>query len=540
MAQPRTDGSPLVLVVDDDPDVRALVGAALRRAGLRTAEAPDGETALRAATADPIAVVVCDLGMPGLSGIDVVRRLRERSETATLPFILMTGSADGEMMYEALEAGADDFLAKPLRLQELVARVRAHARTGTAWRDLIANDLQKRAEAVRAIGQLPTSGQPEDTAETIVAELVRRTNARFVGILQLIGASTLRPLATYTDSEGTILGGPAVDRARTANLLSRAREGPWVVSVGSPDPGEAPTPFWASGVDVAAGAPIYAQDALVGLLTIGTAAGPGTSTANERGRLLGQTIDFANILSASFGPAMAERREIEAERTRLRRFMRRSAMTTVYQPIVVLDGLTTIGYEALTRFADGTPPDVRFGEASAVGLAVEFELAAVAAAIDGARSKPADTFLSVNVAPDVVIAARESLAELLRNADRPVVIEVTEHVEIASYPAFRASLEGMGLIELAVDDAGAGFASLRHILELGPRWVKLDISLVRGIDADPLRQALAAGLVYFGLRANFGLIAEGIETAAEADTLRDIGVDLGQGYLFGRPTAADD
>ena len=100
------------------------------------------------------------------------------------------------------------------------------------------------------------------------------------------------------------------------------------------------------------------------------------------------------------------------------------------------------------------------------------------------------------------------------------------------------SLDSVAAGGIAVDDAGAGYASLRHILELGPTFAKLDISLVRGIDGDDLRQAMAAGLQYFALRTACELIAEGVETAAEAETLRRIGVEYAQGYLFGEPFAA--
>ena len=86
-----------------------------------------------------------------------------------------------------------------------------------------------------------------------------------------------------------------------------------------------------------------------------------------------------------------------------------------------------------------------------------------------------------------------------------------------------------------MDDAGAGYASMRHILEIRPAFAKLDISLVRGIDGDELRQAMAAGFQYYALRTGCRLVAEGVETEEEASALRALGVDLGQGYLFGRP-----
>jgi EAL domain-containing protein (putative c-di-GMP-specific phosphodiesterase class I) len=89
--------------------------------------------------------------------------------------------------------------------------------------------------------------------------------------------------------------------------------------------------------------------------------------------------------------------------------------------------------------------------------------------------------------------------------------------------------------KIAVDDAGSGYASLRHILALRPAFVKLDLSWVRGIDVDEARQALVRGVCDFATRIGCQIIAEGVETEAEQRTLMEIGVELGQGYLLGRP-----
>jgi EAL domain-containing protein (putative c-di-GMP-specific phosphodiesterase class I) len=193
-----------------------------------------------------------------------------------------------------------------------------------------------------------------------------------------------------------------------------------------------------------------------------------------------------------------------------------------------------VGYEALTRFDDGVAPDVRIAEAFAAGLGQDYELAAVAHAATRSEELPDGVFVGFNISPMVVIDAADALRRALP-ANRPVVIEVTEHVPIDDYRILREAVRSLGDVRLAVDDAGAGFASMRHILELEPAYVKLDMSIVRGIHEDQLRQALAAGLVYYAIRSGFRLIAEGIEEQAEADILQVLGVDLGQGYLFGRP-----
>jgi EAL domain-containing protein (putative c-di-GMP-specific phosphodiesterase class I) len=133
------------------------------------------------------------------------------------------------------------------------------------------------------------------------------------------------------------------------------------------------------------------------------------------------------------------------------------------------------------------------------------------------------------------------LKRLLVDVKRQLIVELTEHEVIVDYATVRAVVEQLGPgVSLAVDDAGAGYASLRHILELRPRYVKIDAGIVRGMDGDPVRQALVAGIRFFASRADCHLIAEGVETDAERETLADLGIAMAQGYLFGSPRSIDD
>jgi len=120
------------------------------------------------------------------------------------------------------------------------------------------------------------------------------------------------------------------------------------------------------------------------------------------------------------------------------------------------------------------------------------------------------------------------------------VIEVTEHSRIDDYAAIRTAFEAARQrgLRLAIDDAGAGFASFNHILALAPDLIKLDLSLIRGVDTDPNRRSLAAALVSFSRQLGVDIIAEGIETPAELATLKELGVGYGQGFLLGRPFVA--
>ncbi|MEX1168761.1 MAG: EAL domain-containing protein [Chloroflexota bacterium] len=533
MTAPRPSGT--VLVVDDQDDLRRLLVLALRRHDLEVVDAATGEAAMEILDSRHVDVLVLDMGLPGMSGTDVVKSLRERPETATLPILLMTGSGSDRSVIEGLEAGADDFLGKPVRLDELVARVRAHLRSRAAWSGLVEDELRVRASVVGALSRMTLSSDPESAAEAVVSELARRTESAFIEVLQLTSGDRLQPLATYSRATGVVRGGPPAEPRRAQLLHSRARSGPWVDRPDREKTDHA-SPIWDAGLGLLSGAPIYSDGGtLVGLLLIGVSDETTGSFHDRPAKLMAAAIDYASILTAVAGSALADRRETSAEEARLRQVLVGREFHIVFQPIVDLETRDVVGYEALTRFSDTTPPDVRFADAARLGLGDEFELAAIREAIEEAVKLPADMFLSLNVSPAVALVAADRLRAQLDGVDRPIVLELTEHVPIVDYTPLRTAIERLGNVQIAVDDAGAGYASLRHILELRPAFAKLDISLVRGIDSDELRQAMAAGIQYYALRTGCRLVAEGVETDEEANTLRALGVDLAQGYLFGRP-----
>ena len=246
-------------------------------------------------------------------------------------------------------------------------------------------------------------------------------------------------------------------------------------------------------------------------------------------------VEFAEIAGTLIGPGVAARTEVADVQRRIRTVIEEHRFTTVFQPIVDLVSDRVVGHEALTRFADGVAPDVRFAEAEAADVGHDLEIATLRNALAEARQLPADAWLNLNVSPQLVMSPPD-LAVLLREFRRDVVLEVTEHAAVDDYAAFRAAVARLGpSVRIAVDDAGAGFASLRHILELRPAFVKLDRALISGIDTDNARRALVAGMQHFAAGARCRLIAEGVETVFERGALRELEIGLGQGYLLGHP-----
>lgn len=223
---------------------------------------------------------------------------------------------------------------------------------------------------------------------------------------------------------------------------------------------------------------------------------------------------------------------------RLRNVLATGAVDMAYQPIVGLAEGRMVGVEALARFATKPPrtPDRWFREAASVGLGLELELLAARSALGALDELETNVYLGLNVSPETAGDAGFQ-ALVLDAAPERTVIEITEHAPIGDYDEFARSIEPLRMagVRVAVDDAGAGFASLRHILSLAPDIIKLDITLTRDIDVDRSRRALARALISFGAETGAALVAEGIETDDELECLRDLGVTAGQGYLLGRP-----
>jgi EAL domain-containing protein (putative c-di-GMP-specific phosphodiesterase class I) len=210
----------------------------------------------------------------------------------------------------------------------------------------------------------------------------------------------------------------------------------------------------------------------------------------------------------------------------------------VYQPILDLTTGEVLGAEALSRF--GTEPQRSpaqwFIEAAEVGLGIQLELAALRRAAEGLPLLPPGAFLSVNASAET-IRSPALLNALDGLPGSRMVIELTEHEHVEDYEqlvAPVATLRERG-VRLAVDDAGAGFASLQHILRLKPDLIKLDRTFIEGLADDPVRRALTTALITFARDIDATLVAEGIGTGAELDALRSLGVRHGQGLFLGAP-----
>ncbi|MGA2836258.1 MAG: EAL domain-containing protein [Acidimicrobiales bacterium] len=401
-------------------------------------------------------------------------------------------------------------------------------------------DLIRRHRDLDTVRSLMREVGPSETLEETSAALCRAIggidgiDGAYVVLLRAgcpsipIGvAPELRPIADAVS--------PVWDE-NSAALAERTELGSWWMDLRNIEPFRSNGPIeqaLEAGFVGVLRVPIRSGGEMVAYLVIGTKDHRYPDWADSRLPLLDELGAFAGTL---FGAQAETYGRSEAIRRNVQSILDTVAYHPVFQSIVDLATGETVGYEALTRFDDGTRPDLWFSEASSVGLQSALEVACAAAAVRAAEQLPPNVWLSVNFSPET--AMNGGVAQVAAGSSRHLAIEVTEHAHIDDYDSLRRAIRGIPGTKLFIDDAGAGYAGLAHILALDPDVVKLDISLVRSVDRDPARQALVTGMKYFTGHAGMTLLAEGIETRAEAETLRELGVDLGQGYLFGRPAPA--
>jgi EAL domain-containing protein (putative c-di-GMP-specific phosphodiesterase class I) len=257
----------------------------------------------------------------------------------------------------------------------------------------------------------------------------------------------------------------------------------------------------------------------------------------------GRELRFMSMLSELVIDDLNQEHRMMLLRADMEELIENERVDVAYQPVIDLRTDRCIGIEALARFPSPfQEPQQTFAASANIGLGLELERLLFQRACEMVDRLGPRQFLALNLTPS-------SLLELARVAnDREevpldqLVVEVTEHAAVDSYVALRDELSPLRArgLRIAVDDAGAGYASLRHVLELRPDFVKLDRSLCDGIAEDRARRVAVSGLV--GLARDIGadVIAEGVEQETDLATIRELGIDAAQGYLLAKPTTSRD
>ena len=557
-----------ILVADDDPTSRLIVETALRMLGHDCESVPDGEHAWEAFLATRPDLVISDWMMPGMDGLELCRKIRADTSSGYTYFIMVTGQGSLDEVLEGMGAGADDYLVKPLDTDELQARLVAATRITALHTELavqrhqlegLNEELMSVARRDQLTGLRNRRALDEDLA--LLEAQVQRYGHRYS-----MGLIDVDLFKSYNDTYGH-LAGDQILQTVASELEQQARGGDAIYRYGGeeflvifPEQTLANATMAVRRMRLGlAGMEIPHLGSPMGKLTISAgvavldpdhirSASEVLHEADEalyRAKALGRNrveraggADFSDPVSRSISKIQGPDTTSQVSTERVLEIIQDHDLEIVYQPIVRFADRKVIGVEALARFS-GDPvmsPDRWFGAAAELGLGTELELTAIEVALEGVAGTPPEMKLGVNLSPET--ATSKELRGLLRAVDaRRVVLEITEHASVEHYDELMSALgplRELGAM-VAIDDAGAGFASFRHILNLEPDVIKLDLSLTRNIDTKPRHQQLTRSLVAFAADTGADVLAEGIETFEELETLIGLGVFLGQGYYLGRP-----
>ena len=246
---------------------------------------------------------------------------------------------------------------------------------------------------------------------------------------------------------------------------------------------------------------------------------------------------FAALAVEQIERSLESSAQHRATENTIRQLLDTKALRILHQPIVEICSGHPVGVECLARFPDAHErgPDKWFNEAAEIGLGVELEMLAIQSGLETINHLPRDAYLSFNASPATILSG--ALEKVLPTYQgRNLVVEVTEHHQVDDFARLKESLSRLApYARIAIDDVGAGYSGLRHLVDLKPDLLKLDMSLTRDIHKDVARQALTGAMVRFAADIGARLVAEGVECEDERQVLAELGIDYGQGYFFARP-----
>lgn len=274
-------------------------------------------------------------------------------------------------------------------------------------------------------------------------------------------------------------------------------------------------------------------------LSDGTLFGSFCCVSHEAHALDDRDVGFLAMLAELVTGHAEAQRQRDADEREILELLGEGLAQIAFQPIIDLDRGSLLGMEALSRFpARFGGPERVFAAAHEVGLGAELEGLAVRQAFDILPMLGPDQYVAVNLSPSVAFDLAHHVETHPGIPYHQLVLEITEHAAVHRYADLRDRLEPARQrgLRIAIDDAGAGHASLKHVVELAPDIIKVDRSLVHGMTSDRARRSVVTAFVALAHDIGATLIAEGVEQRDDLDTARALGVTGAQGYLLARPS----
>ena len=552
-----------VAIIADDEDLgRLLLCESVAASGLECLSFGDGATALDAALANDVAIVLLDVDMPGLDGNEVCRRLRADPRFGSTPIVMVTGHDDSNGIRLAFEAGATDFVAKPVNWALLPHRLEYILRNAAAAEHIerlayydTLTGLPNRRRCVDLLGAMfDAARHSQESVAVVYLDLnsFKRVNDTFG---HSVGDEVLRTVAARLTSTLTGFAGrcPAIVAARFGG-------DEFVIGVRHGQARELGLAIAGACSDAFADPIVHDSLEFYSAPSIGVAVFPDdgadvTTVLKHADIAMYQAKSGGAGPIATYAPAMSNRMQhwLELE-AKLRRAVDNDMLTLMFQPKFAVDDNRLVGVEALLRWCDdeyGDIPPTRFIEiAEDSGLILEMSAWVVRAACRQAR-RWLDRGWRIPVAincsgkdllhgdPASVIEKEAAAAGVPTSL---IEVEITESLLVKDSARVKNALQRFRQLgcRIALDDFGTGYSSLAYITRFPPDRIKIDKAFVRDVDRSASDAAIANAILSLARSLNLTVTAEGIERPGQLEWLRSRGCHEVQGYLLSQPLTADE
>jgi diguanylate cyclase (GGDEF)-like protein len=548
---------PIAIIADDEDLGRLLLAETAVASGLSPLSFGNGAAALEAALAHDVAIVLLDVDMPGMDGYAVCRRLRADPRFATVPIVMVTGHEDSAAISRAFDAGATDFISKPVNWALLPRRL------AYILRNAAASERIERLAYFDTLTGLPNRQRCIDTAERLFAEAA--VAAEQVAVIYVDLNSFKRVNDTFGHTVGdAVLKSVAVRLTRalapfqSANRsVSVARFGgdEFVVLVSEPQATSVALAI-AGACTTALNDPITHEG-----LEFSSAPSIGIAVYPDHGPDVATVLKHADtamyqakagasgaivMYTAAMSARLRDWLDLEG---RLRRAVQEDKLELCYQPKFRLSDSRMVGVEALLRWCDaehGEIPPNRFIEiAEDSGLILDLGAWVIRAVCrqlrawqDAGHSVP----VAINVSGKELLHGDPAwtLEAEARAAGVPISlieVEMTESVLVKDSARVRAALERLRHLgcRIALDDFGTGYSSLAYITRFPPDRIKIDKAFVHNLDRSASDSAVANAILSLGDSLNVTVTAEGVERPGQLEWLRKRGCHEAQGFLLSKP-----
>ncbi|HEY6361490.1 MAG TPA: EAL domain-containing protein [Vicinamibacterales bacterium] len=576
-----------LLLTDDEALNRDMLSRRLARHGYDVLAVPNGPETLAAIERENFAVLLLDVMMPGMSGLEVLRRIRETRTPEQLPIIMVTARAQSEDIVEALDMGANDYVTKPVDFPVMLARIRTQIGRRDADQQLRASHERlalavESAKAADALTGLPNRGIFADRVERLIdhgrrvpgfgfavlfLDLDRFKNINDslgyqVGDRVIVDAAARLEQALREDESGRRPYGPEPEHPRlTDHAIARLGGDEFAVLVtGVRHPGDATRvaerilhtfsePFEVGGQTV------------IATVSIGAAL---SASGYERGEDMLRDADIALERAKGAGRACVElfdagmRNQVVARlqlETDLRWALSRGELVLDYQPIVALADQTITGLEALVRWRHpqrGLLMPAEFlslaedtGLIVPIGYWVMREVCRQLQEWSSADGQLAQLMIAVNLSSQHLQVA--DIADRLAGIAREfgvdpsrIELELSERCVTGDAETTHAAFEALKAagFRLTIDDFGSGYASLSSLERFPVDRLKIDRAFLNEAASPAEREAVIRGMIDLVSRLDMEIVAEGIEQPGQLAQLSETRCGFGQGFLIGKPVAA--